>query len=94
MVLFVKFHMSNGEINGITFVVPELLRAMGKPIGTEAAKAGLKVGYGLGLFKRDRNGVLGRCHGGDTSGYHAMFCIFPEQLKCIFCFNQYRKRSG
>jgi CubicO group peptidase (beta-lactamase class C family) len=84
MVLFAKFLMSNGQINGITFVAPELLRAMGEPIGTEAANAGLKVGYSLGLFKRDRNGLLGRCHGGDTSGYHAMFCIFPEQHSAFF----------
>ena len=84
MALFAKFLMSDGRINGDVFIDQALLMAMGKPVGTEAAKAGLRVGYGLGLFTRDRNGAVGRCHGGDTSGYHAMLCIYPEQKRAFF----------
>lgn len=84
MALFARFLMSDGRVGGNTFIGKELLHAMGEPAGTEAANAGLPVGYGLGLFKRDRNGVIGRCHGGDTSGYHAMLCIFPEQQSAFF----------
>ncbi|HEU4538548.1 MAG TPA: hypothetical protein VFS00_30720, partial [Polyangiaceae bacterium] len=61
-----------------------LLRAMGTPAGTEAAGAGLSVGYALGLATRDRHGVVGRCHGGSTVGYRAMFCLFPEQGRAFF----------
>ena len=84
MALFAGVLMSDGKINGNAFIAFELLNAMGRPEGTEAANAGLPVGYGLGLFKRDRNGVVGLCHGGDTSGYHAMLCIFPEGNGVLF----------
>jgi hypothetical protein len=84
MALFGRFLMSDGRIHGATFIDATLLRAMGQPLGTEAAQAGLSVGYGLGLSRRDRHGVVGRCHSGSTVGYHAMLCLFPEQQKAFF----------
>lgn len=84
MALFSRFLMSDGRIDGTPFIDPALLRAMGQPFGTEGAKAGLPAGYGLGLARRDRHGVIGLCHPGNTVGFHAMLCTFPEQHKAFF----------
>ena len=70
--------------NGKPFIAAELLRAMGQPMTTEAAQAGLEAGYALGLNSRDRHGVIGRCHVGTTFGFRANFCLFPEVKKAFF----------
>lgn len=79
-----RFLMSDGRLEGNEFVDGKLIAAMGTPVGSEAARAGLQIGYGLGLSLRDRNGVLGKCHAGNTVGYRAMFCLYPEQQKAFF----------
>lgn len=79
LALFGKFIMSDGRVEGRTIVTPELLRAMGRASTTDAARAGLQVGYALGLGRRDRHGVVGLCHGGDVVGFRAMLCLFPDQ---------------
>lgn len=84
MAKFLLFLMSDGTIGNKPFIDVSLLQAMSMPQGTDAAKAGLRVGYGLGMFRRDRLGVVAPCHGGGTVGFNAMFCIFPEQQKAFF----------
>ena len=84
MALFSRFLMSDGRIQGESFIDERLLRAMGRPFRTEAASAGLQAGYGLGLSRRDRHGVIGRCHAGNIVGYRAELCLFPEQQKAFF----------
>lgn len=79
-----RFLLSDGRIDGTPWIDPALLRAMGRPDGTEAAQAGLPVGYALGMATRDRHGVTGKCHGGSTVGYRAMFCIFPDSRRAFF----------
>jgi CubicO group peptidase (beta-lactamase class C family) len=84
MALFSRFLMSDGRINAEAFIDTALLRAMGQPFGTEAAQAGLPAGYGLGLGRHDRHGVVGRCHSGTTVGFRARLCLFPDQQKAFF----------
>ena len=84
MARFARFLMGDGRVDGRVFIDAVLLRAMGQPIGTEAAQAGLAAGYGLGLARRDRHGVVGRCHEGSTIGFRAMLCLFAEQQKAFF----------
>lgn len=84
MALFARFLIGNGEIDGVPFIDDDLLRAMGTPSRTEAAAAGLQVGYGLGLTRRDRHGVLARCHVGTAVGFRANLCLFPEEQKAFF----------
>jgi len=84
MARFARFLMSNGEVGGVPFVDARLLRAMGRPSRTEAVTAGLDAGYGLGLSRRDRHGVIGRCHVGTTFGYRANLWLFPEEQKAFF----------
>jgi hypothetical protein len=84
MARFAAFLMGDGKVAGVQFAGPELLRAMGTPTSTEAAAAGLRAGYGLGLGRRDRHGAQGLCHSGNTVGYHAMLCMYPQQRKAFF----------
>lgn len=81
---FARFLMGDGSIGGRRFIDPALLRRMGEPAGTEAARAGLQVGYGLGLRRFDRHGVVAKCHGGSTVGFKAMLCLFPEVREAFF----------
>ena len=78
LALFARFLMSDGSVAGRTLVKPELLRAMGRPSTTDAARAGLQVGYGLGLSRRDRHGAVSVYHDGSVVGFHAAMGLFPD----------------
>ncbi|WP_460821648.1 serine hydrolase domain-containing protein [Lysobacter olei] len=78
LAVFGAFLLGDGRIEGRPFVATALLRAMGRPSTTDAARAGLREGYALGLARRDRHGVAGLCHAGDVVGFHAMLCVFPD----------------
>ena len=84
MARLAAFLMGDGTVDGRLLVRADLLAAMGQPVGSEAAKAGLPVGYGLGMATRDRHGAVGRCHGGSTVGYRAIFCVFPALRTAFF----------
>lgn len=84
MAILARFLMSDGRVGGAPFVRADLLRAMGRPTGTAAARAGLGTGYALGLARRDRHGAAGLCHGGNIVGYRAMLCLYPAQRKAFF----------
>ena len=81
LLTMLRFIASNGRVGADLkpFIDPALLRAMGRPQGTAAARAGVPAGYGLGLFTRDRHGAVGLCHGGSTAGWRAMACVFPDR---------------
>ncbi|WP_177207672.1 serine hydrolase domain-containing protein [Massilia yuzhufengensis] len=81
---FARFLMSDGSIGGKPFIDAVLLHRMGEPKGTEAARAGLSVGYGLGLRKVDRHGALAKCHSGNTIGFRATLCLFPQTQQAFF----------
>lgn len=80
---FADFLLGNGAIDSRIALGEALMRSRGKPFGTEAANGGLIAGYALGLGRRDRHGVVGYCHGGNTVGFVAMLCIFPEDHKAF-----------
>lgn len=84
MARFARFLMGDGSIGGKRFIDRQLLRRMGEPHGTEAARAGLQVGYGLGLRKVDRHGAIAKCHSGNTIGFRAMLCLFPTTQQSFF----------
>ncbi len=84
MARFARFMLDGRTADGGAFVDTALLRVMGEPSATDTAAAGLRVGYGLGLSTRDRHGVVGLCHGGNTVGYRAMLCVFPDQDRAFF----------
>lgn len=78
MATLMRFLLGDGTVDGRVLVRADLLRAMGRAAGTDAARAGLDTGYGLGLFTRDRHGAVGLCHGGSIAGWRAMFCVYPD----------------
>ena len=78
LLTLLRFVASDGRIGDAVFIDVARLRAMGRPDGTAAARAGLPAGYGLGLFTRDRHGAVGLCHGGSVVGWRAMACVFPR----------------
>lgn len=84
MARLARFLMSDGRLNGNSFIDATLLQQMGDPVGNEAARAGLRVGYSLGLRRVDRHGVLAKCHGGNTIGFRAMLCLLPETQQAFF----------
>ena len=84
MAILAKFLLSDGTISGNVFIDEILLRQMGKPDSTEANKNGLATGYQYGLSYRDRYGVVGYFHRGNTLGYRATFYLFPKEKKAFF----------
>ncbi len=84
MARFIQFVMGDGVIDGEQFVHSDLMDKLFYFEGTEADKAGLKIGRGLAFANRDRYGVVGQCHPGTTFGFRANICLFPEQKKGYF----------
>jgi len=84
MALLAKFLISDGMINGVQFIKKELLNQMGKPVSTESKKSGLNSGYQFGLSYRDRYGVIGYFHRGNTIGFRSTFYVFPQENKAFF----------
>jgi len=80
MQLLLRFLLGNG--NGL--IAPEYLDTLGRPSTTDAYLAGLPMGHGLALATRDRHGVLGECHPGETFGFRAYLCVFRAQSKAFF----------
>lgn len=84
MARYGAFVMGDGRVDGRVLVAPRLMRERGHAVGTKAARAGLRVGYALGLGLLDRGGAAGLCHGGDGVGFRAMFCAFPGSGRAYF----------
>jgi CubicO group peptidase (beta-lactamase class C family) len=84
MARFARFLMGDGRVEGRVLVDSLLLRSMAMPTTTEAARAGLAAGYALGLMRRDRHGVVGRCHFGNIGTFRAALCLFPEEERAFF----------
>jgi CubicO group peptidase (beta-lactamase class C family) len=88
MARFMRFLMGDGVGDGVVdgrkLVDGVLLRGMSVPTTTEAARAGLAAGYALGLARRDRHGVVGRCHLGNIGTFRSAICLYPEEQKAFF----------
>lgn len=84
MATFARFLMSDGVVNGRQLVGARLLRAMAVPTTTEAAQAGLAAGYALGLARRERWGITGKCHLGNSGTFRAILCLYPAQQRAFF----------
>jgi CubicO group peptidase (beta-lactamase class C family) len=84
MAKFMRFLMSDGQVAGREFIRTDLMRGLGVATTTDAAKRGVKTGYGLGMFTRDRHGAVGLCHGGSTAGFRAIFCVYRDRQRGFF----------
>jgi CubicO group peptidase (beta-lactamase class C family) len=84
MGLLMRFLMSDGQLDGKPFIGAEWLAQLGRPVGTDVARQGVPTGYRLGMWTRDRHGVVGVVHSGSMVGYNAMLYLFPQQHKAFF----------
>jgi len=81
---FMCFMMSDGKVNGKTFIDRNLLSKVGIQKSTDAYKKGVPYGYALGAYQRDRYGAVGVAKNGNTLGFSAMLYMFPESKKAFF----------
>jgi len=81
---FLQFLLNGGRLNDQEFIRKEFIDQMGRPVNTIAAKNGLRLGYALGALSRDRHGVVGVAHTGNTIGFRAMYYLFPKEKKAFF----------
>ena len=84
MARFASFLMGDGVVDGRALVDGKLLRSMSVATTTEAARGGLAAGYALGLARRDRHDVVGRCHLGNTGTFRSAICLYPQQQRAFF----------
>ncbi|EAQ97631.1 Beta-lactamase class C and other penicillin binding protein [Congregibacter litoralis KT71] len=78
------FLLGDGSLNGEPFIEAQHMESLGRPSTTDAYKAGLSMGHGLALARRDRHGVIAECHPGETFGFRAQLCLFPSEEKAFF----------
>ena len=79
-----QFILNKGVLNGNSFIRKEYIDFLGVPTQTIASRNGLKHGYAFGALSRDRHGVVGKAHSGNTIGFRAMYYLFPEEKKAFF----------
>jgi CubicO group peptidase (beta-lactamase class C family) len=80
----IQFLLGSGISKNQRIVQAALMNRLGVPKGTFAFESGLEHGHGLALAKRDRHGAVGYCHPGETFGFYANLCLFPEENKAYF----------
>jgi CubicO group peptidase (beta-lactamase class C family) len=91
MARLLPFLLGDGRWQGQPFIAAAHWARRGLA-DTDARRAGLRTGYGLGLFTRDRHGVVGLCHGGSIAGWRAMLCAYPQSQAGFFvALNQDRE---
>lgn len=81
---FLRFMMSDGTINGETFIKSDFLLLVGNQKQTDAYKKGVPFGDALGAYSRDRYGAVGIAKNGNTLGFSAMIYLFPNDRKAFF----------
>ena len=84
MARLMRFLLGDGRIEGRPFLRSDLMLGMGRSPTTDTARAGLRSGYGLGMYTRDRHGAVGLCHGGSVAGWRAMFCVYRASQRGFF----------
>jgi CubicO group peptidase (beta-lactamase class C family) len=94
MARFARFLMSDGSIDGKPLLDSVYLRGMGKPVTTEAVRAGLLTGYAFGLMRRDRHGAVGLCHFGNVGTFRAALCLYPAEGKAFFISHNVDPEDG
>lgn len=72
---FLRFLLQDGQMEGETLLSRASVQAMKTPV---LRSAPMNVGYGLGLFVTEEDGVTAIGHGGNIHGYTAALETFPE----------------
>jgi CubicO group peptidase (beta-lactamase class C family) len=77
MAKFTCLFSSRGQ-EGEQWLTESTIARMEKPFTSTAAKAGLAIGYGLGLRTRFMDGLKYLGHSGNIPGYTSIFAYYPE----------------
>ncbi|MER2999254.1 serine hydrolase domain-containing protein [Pontibacter populi] len=78
MAKMIQLFINRGNVNGNQLVSESSLERMESPSTTSGAKAGLKYGYGLGLYTSDYDGYTYYKHGGSVGAGKSDFSYLPE----------------
>lgn len=78
MAKFTCLFTSRGQIEGGQWLTESTIARMEKPHTTTAARAGLSLGYGLGLRTRFMDGLKYLGHSGNIPGYTSIFAYYSE----------------
>ena len=75
----IQFLIGRGTSNGVTLLKPESIDRIETPSSTLAAKAGLKIGYGLGNMASLTEKSVFHGHNGSIDGFLAIYNYEPKQ---------------
>jgi hypothetical protein len=78
MARFVRMMLNRGELDGLRIVSPESIARMETPETSLAARAGLKNGYGLGIYSDLEFPILQRGHDGGIDGFLSRYVYIPD----------------
>ncbi len=78
MAKFTCLFTNRGQVDGRQWLTESTIARMEKPLTTTAARAGLALGYGLGLRTRFMNGLKYLGHSGNIPGYTSIFAYYPD----------------
>ena len=78
MARFVRMMLNRGELDGVRIVNAESIARMETPETSLAARAGLKNGYGLGIYSDLEFPILQRGHDGSIDGFLSRYVYIPD----------------
>src|SRR6266849_1091240 len=78
MARFVRMMLHRGELDGVRIVSPESIARMETPETSLAARAGLKNGYGLGIYPDLEYPIIRRGHDGSIDGFLSRYVYIPD----------------
>ncbi|MFD2516013.1 serine hydrolase domain-containing protein [Pontibacter locisalis] len=78
MAKLLQLFINRGKVNDKQLISDGSVKRMETPSTTSGAKAGLKYGYGLGLYTSDYNGYTYYKHGGSIGAGKSDFSYLPE----------------
>jgi len=81
---FLKTMIQRGRLNGNALFSVAQIERMERPTTTLAARAGMRHGYGLGVYSAIEDGRRYFAHGGDADGYLTRFGYSPESGRGFF----------
>lgn len=92
---YLRFLLSYGNFKNKVIYKAESIKRMETPKSSTAAKEGLNIGYGLGLFSYYKNGFLWFGHTGGGPGCLAKYAYCRDlDLAYIFMMNEFDVEAG
>jgi CubicO group peptidase (beta-lactamase class C family) len=84
MANFLEVLLQGGVRNGQPVWSAAIQQRLLNPASTLANMAGVRLGYGAGMYSRFRHGMLWHGHGGDADGYRSRYAFLPDKGAAYF----------